>query len=90
MEPIKKSTNVEFDVIYADGTRSHVNEGVLFEVKDNKLIGHIGTSRAAALIGVAEAAAEVIGTMGLSEEERALIIYNIHKHIFGRKTRPQT
>lgn len=84
METIKTSTNVEFDVIYADGTRHHVAEGVLFEVKDNKLTLHNGTDRAAVIIGVAEAAAEVVGTMGLNEAERALIIYNIHKRIFGR------
>lgn len=85
METIKTSTNVEFDVIYADGTRHHVSEGVLFEVKDDKLTFHNGTDRAAALIGVAEAAAEVVGNMGLNEMEKALIIYNIHKRIFGRK-----
>lgn len=84
MEVIKTSPNVEFDVIYADGTRRHVSEGVLFEVKDEKLIFHNGTDRPAALIGVAEAAAEVVGAMGLTEAERALIIYNIHKRIMGR------
>lgn len=84
METIKTSKNVEFDVIYADGTRHHVSEGVLFEIKDNKLTFHNGTDRAAVIIGVAEAAAEVVGTMGLNEAERALIIYNIHKRIFGR------
>ena len=85
MEAIKTSPNVEFDVIYADGTRYHVREGILFEVKDNKLTGHIGTGRAAAVVGIAEAAAEVVGVIGLTEEERALLIYNIHKRIFGRK-----
>ena len=84
METIKISEDVGFDVIYADGTRYHVSEGVLFEVKGNTLTFHNGTDRAAALIGVAEAAAEVVGNMGLSEAERALIIYNIHKRIFGR------
>ena len=85
MEAIKTSTNVEFDVIYADGTRHHVTEGVLFEVKDNKLTFHNGTDRAAVMIAVAEAAAEVIGAMGLNKEEISLIIYNIHNRIFGRK-----
>lgn len=84
MEAIKTSENVEFDVIYADGTRHHVSEGVLFEVKDNKLTFHNGTDRAAALIAVSEAAAEVVGAMELKESEKALIIYNIHKRIFGR------
>ena len=84
MEAIKTSQNVEFDVIYADGTRRNVSEGVLFEVKDEKLVFHNGTDRPEALIGVAEAAAEVVGAMALSEAERALIIYNIHKRIMGR------
>lgn len=85
MEAIKTSENVEFDVIYADGTRHHVSEGVLFEVKGDKLTFHNGTDRAAVIIAVAEAAAEVVGALGLNEAERALLIYNIHKRIFGRK-----
>ena len=85
MKPIKLSENVEFEVIYADGTRHHVSEGVLFEVNDNKLTFHNGTDRAAVLIAVAEAAAETVGAMGLDEAARAYMIYNIHKRIFGRK-----
>jgi len=84
MEVIKVSKNVEFDVIYADGSRHHVNEGVLFEVKDNKLIFHNGTDRAAVLVGVAEAAAEVAGALRLTEEERALLLYKTHKRLFER------
>lgn len=85
MESIKTSENVEFDVIYGDGTRHHVSEGVLFEIKGNELVFHNGTDRATALFRVAEAAAEVVGAMGLPESTRAHIIYNIHKRIFGRK-----
>lgn len=85
METIKASKSVEFDVIYADGTRRHVKEGVLFEVENEKIIFHNGTDRAAVLISVAEAAAEVFGAMNLNEEEKALIIFNIHKRICGRK-----
>ena len=85
MEEIKTSENVEFDVIYADGTRRHVSEGVLFEMIGDEMVFHNGTDRALALIGVAEAAAEVVGNMNLSESTRALIIYNIHKRLFGRK-----
>ena len=84
MEPIKTTKNMEFDVIYADGTRHHVAEGVLFEVKDEKLIFHNGTDRPEALIGAAEAAAEVVGLMKLTEHMRTLIMYNIHKRIWGR------
>lgn len=44
MEPIKTSKNVEFDVIYADGTRSHVREGILFEADGSSMVFHNGTS----------------------------------------------
>ena len=85
METIKTSKNVEFDVIYADGTRRHVTEGVLFEVENERIVFHNGTDRPAVLIAAAEAVAEVVGAVGLNEAEKALIIYNIHKRIFGRK-----
>jgi hypothetical protein len=85
METIKTCENMEFDVIYDDGTRHHVSEGVLFEIKGNEFIFHNGTDRATALFGVAEAAAEVVGEIGPPESTRAAIIYNIHKRIFGRK-----
>ena len=65
METIKTSPNVEFDVIYADGTRHHVAEGVLFEVKDEKLIFHNGTDRPEVMLAASEAAAEVVGLMNL-------------------------
>jgi len=35
MELIKTTPNLEFDAIYADGTREHVKEGILFGVEDN-------------------------------------------------------
>lgn len=85
METIKTSKNVEFDVIYADGTRRHVTEGILFGVENERIVFHNGTDRAAVAIAAAEAAAEVVGDMDLPEDMRALIIYNIHKRIFGRK-----
>lgn len=70
MEAIKTSKNVEFDVIYADGTRHHVSEGVLFEVKDDKFTFHNGTDRAEVLVAVAEAAAEAVGGLCMNDEER--------------------
>lgn len=85
METIKASKSVEFDVIYADGTRRHVKEGLLFEVENEKMFFHNGTDRAAVLIATAEAAAEVVGGLGLTEREGALLLYNIHKRIMGRK-----
>ena len=55
MEEIKKSPSVEFDVIYADGTRRRVQEGVLYEAADGGgVIFHSGTSRTAVVLAVAE------------------------------------
>ena len=84
MKKIKTSEKVEFDVIYADGTRHHVSEGILFGVENERIIFHNGTDRPEVMIAAAEAAAEVVGAMGLPEEASAAIIYNIHKRIFGR------
>lgn len=56
MEVIKTSPNVEFDVIYADGTRKRVQEGVLFGTeKDGAMILHNGTDRAAVWFAAADA-----------------------------------
>ena len=38
---IKASKNVEFDVIYDDGTRRRVKEGVLHEVENEEIIFHM-------------------------------------------------
>ena len=63
METIKTSQNVEFDVIYADGTRHHVSEGVLFGVENERIVFHNGTDRPEVIVAATEAAAEVIGNM---------------------------
>lgn len=43
---IKQTENLEFDVIYADGIKRHVKEGILFEAcEDNSTILHLGTDR---------------------------------------------
>lgn len=68
METIKISNNVEFDVIYADGSRARVKEGVLFGVEDESIIFHNGTSRPEVVIAAAETACEVIGAMQLPED----------------------
>lgn len=54
MEIIKTSENVEFDVIYADGTRRRVKEGILHEVENEEMILHSGTSRPEVWIASAE------------------------------------
>lgn len=54
MEVIKKANNVEFDVIYDDGTRRRVKEGVLHEVENEEIIFHNGTDRAEVWLAAAE------------------------------------
>lgn len=68
MRMIKASRNVEFDVIYDDGTRKRVKEGVLFGIEDERVIVHNGTSRPEVLFAVAKTACAVIGHMNLSED----------------------
>ena len=65
MEEIKTCSNVEFDVIYADGTRRHVTEVILFEVENEKIVFHNGTDRPEVMIAAAEASSEIVGRMGL-------------------------
>lgn len=81
METIKTSKNVEFDVIYADGTRKRVPEGILFGVEDERIIFHNGTDRPEVMVAVAEAAAEVIGYMRLPESMLRTIAMNIFRNL---------
>lgn len=54
METIKESPNVEFEVIYADGERKRVPEGVLYGVEeDGSITLHNGTDCAAVWFAVA-------------------------------------
>lgn len=61
MEMIKESKSLEFDVIYADGTRKRVKEGVLHEVENEEIIFHNGTDRAEVWIAAAE---DMLKTLG--------------------------
>lgn len=55
METIKESPNVEFEVIYADGKRKRVQEGVLLGVEDDGSITlHNGTDCAAVWFAAAD------------------------------------
>ena len=81
MEEIKTSKNVEFDVIYADGTRRRVTGGILFGVENERIIFHNGTDRPAVVIAVVEAAAEVIGNMDLPVDMLEPILINILNNI---------
>ena len=51
---IKASKNPEFDVIYDDGTRKRVKEGVLHEVENEEIIFHNATNRPEVWIAAAE------------------------------------
>lgn len=56
MEAIKVSPNVEFEVIYADGQRKRVPDGVLFGVEeDNSITLHNGTDCSAVWFAAAAA-----------------------------------
>ena len=50
MEAIKTTWNLEFEVIYADGTRKRVQEGVLFEREGDEITFHNGTDRISSLL----------------------------------------
>ena len=55
METIKESPNVEFEVIYADGERKRVPEGVLFGVEeDGSITMHNGTDCSAVWFAAAD------------------------------------
>ena len=88
METNKISSNVEFDVIYADGARKRVPEGILFGVENERMIFHNGTMRPEVIIAVAEAAAEVIGNMHLPESLLRFITQNILRSLGTRSIEP--
>ena len=67
MEKDKISENVEFDVLYADGTSRRVMEGILFEVENDTMIFHNGTSRGTVLFATAESALHLIDSIGLTK-----------------------
>lgn len=67
MEIIKKDTNTEFDVIYSDGERLHVTEGVLWSVENNMITFHNGTSRLNVLFAAIEDAIGVVDHIGFIE-----------------------
>jgi hypothetical protein len=59
---------VEFDVIYDDGTRTRVTEGILLGVENEKIVFHNGTNRANVLFAALESLIEVIGYLGLGKK----------------------
>lgn len=68
MEPIKTTKNLEFDVIYADGTRQRVKVGILFGVEENgEMILHNGTNRLNVLFATIETAFAAVSALGAEE-----------------------
>lgn len=67
MKEIKTTNNLEFDLIYGDGSKERVKEGVLFEVKGNKVLFHSGTSRPEVILALPEAVTEVISKAKLTD-----------------------
>lgn len=54
VEVLKTTSNMEYDVVYADGTRRHVAEGVAYEVEGEGIIFHKGTDRVSVILACAE------------------------------------
>lgn len=73
METIKTSSNVEFDVIYADGTRKRVPEGILYEAEaSGDMIFHNATDRPEVLLAAAETA--LVSLLGIGPGLEALVL----------------
>ena len=69
MEILKLTKNLEFDVIYADGNKRRVGEGILMEVEeDGHMVMHNGTDRKVVLFATIEALLEAVAEMGLSNQ----------------------
>ena len=65
METLKVSPNVEFEVIYADGEKMRVQEGILFGLDDEGgMIFHNGTDEPAVWLAAAEILLEALFESG--------------------------
>ena len=57
METVKQTSALEFELIYADGTRRRVKEGILYEAEaSGDMLFHNGTDQPAVLLAAAECA----------------------------------
>lgn len=65
MEQYKKTSNLEFDILYADGTSKHIHKGILFEeTEDGMLDVHVGTkNQFGLLLAIIDAAGEMLNIM---------------------------
>lgn len=65
METIKLTPNLEFDLIYADGSRKRVKEGILYEAEESgDMLFHNGTDQPAVLLAAAECMLVSLSRMG--------------------------
>lgn len=65
METIKLPPNLEFDLIYADGSRKRVKEGILYEAEESgDMLFHNGTDQPAVLLAAAECMLVSLSRMG--------------------------
>ena len=89
MEPIKTTKNLEFDVIYADGTRQHVAEGILIGANGRHLTLYSGTPRPEVVFSAGEAIAESIDYIKAPVKLKLRFLFRIAKVLFkgGRKNR---
>lgn len=84
MEAMKLS-ELQFDVLYEDGTKKRVENGILFEeTTDHKLNVHIGTyNQINMLVAVIRAAGEMINAIG---RENASVTVTEHKATIGKNS----
>lgn len=84
MEAMKLS-ELKFDVLYEDGTKKRVENGILFEeTEDHKLNVHIGTfNQINMLVAVIRAAGEMINAIGRGNTS---VTVTEHKATIGKSS----
>ena len=65
---IESSNKVEFDVCYDIFKREHVTEGILYEVKGDSLVVHLGTDNPNVLYAVIDGTTQIIKQLGLTSD----------------------
>lgn len=80
-----KLSELQFDVLYKDGTKKRVKNGILFEeTTDHKLNVHIGTyNQINMLVAVIRAAGEMINAIGRGN---ASVTVTEHKATIGKSS----
>ena len=68
MEIVKEDRNTEFDVLYSDGAKTHVQEGLLLECKDSEIILHLGTRRLIFIFVAIKSLFKLVDLLGLEDK----------------------